>query len=138
MQSLQDMYMAELSNVQSKTLNPHLGTSVYKQSPKEQRKFDPNTQSHTYNMRQDNLFVTKVIAVLSQVPLVATYEKCLRAILAGVEEADLPLESYVYNLIHEVPLPPPGNSLRLSMVGRDIVCQRPGNSEWLSDLGRAK
>jgi len=82
-------------------------------------------------MRQDNLFVTKVIAVLSQVPLVTTFDRCLRALLDVVvnnpNDVELPLESYVYNLIYEVPLLPPGNSLRFSVGRQDIVCQRPGN-----------
>uniref|UniRef100_A0A3B3ZYJ4 DENN/MADD domain containing 5B n=1 Tax=Periophthalmus magnuspinnatus TaxID=409849 RepID=A0A3B3ZYJ4_9GOBI len=41
----------------------------------------------------------------------------------------LPLESYVYNLLYEVPLPAPGRSLRFQGVYEPIVCQRPGPAE---------
>ena len=81
-------------------------------------------------MRKDNLLVTKCIGFISQLPLVGLYERMLRALLETIllspDETDLPLESYVYNLIHEVPLPPPGTSLKLHITGKDITCQRPG------------
>ncbi|KAL0962627.1 hypothetical protein UPYG_G00342960 [Umbra pygmaea] len=40
-----------------------------------------------------------------------------------------PLESYVHNILYEVPLPPPGRSLKFHGVYEPIVCQRPGPGE---------
>ena len=125
--------MAELSSIQSKMRSPTSGPAIHKQSPKNEQGTHQVVLSpaQTYNMHQDTLFVTKVIAVLSQIPLVTAFERCLRALLDLVvnnpSEVDLPLESYVYNLIYEVPLLPPGNSLRFSVGRHDIICQRPGN-----------
>uniref|UniRef100_A0A665X0N0 DENN domain-containing protein 5B-like n=1 Tax=Echeneis naucrates TaxID=173247 RepID=A0A665X0N0_ECHNA len=41
----------------------------------------------------------------------------------------LPLESYVYNILYEVPLPAPGRTLKFHGVFEPIVCQRPGLGE---------
>lgn len=41
----------------------------------------------------------------------------------------LPLESYIHNILYEVPLPAPGRSLKFHGVYEPIVCQRPGLGE---------
>uniref|UniRef100_A0A4W6ET99 DENN/MADD domain containing 5B n=1 Tax=Lates calcarifer TaxID=8187 RepID=A0A4W6ET99_LATCA len=41
----------------------------------------------------------------------------------------LPLESYVHNILYEVPLPAPGRTLKFHGVYEPIVCQRPGLGE---------
>ncbi|KAH6924862.1 hypothetical protein HPB50_025760 [Hyalomma asiaticum] len=53
----------------------------------------------------------------------------LLSLVQGRDSPPLPLESYVYNLLYELPLPPPGRSLRLSYLYQDYVCQRPGTGE---------
>lgn len=42
--------------------------------------------------------------------------------------AQLPVESYVHWALYELPLPPPGRSLKLNTFDTDIVCQRPGKA----------
>ncbi|XP_067950634.1 DENN domain-containing protein 5B-like isoform X2 [Watersipora subatra] len=41
----------------------------------------------------------------------------------------LPLESYIYNLLYEVQLPPPARSSRLFVGKRNMSCYRPGGQE---------
>jgi len=44
----------------------------------------------------------------------------------------LSIESYVYNLLYEVPTPQPGRSVRFSCpLGDSVVIQRPGSIEEL-------
>ncbi|MGH0134292.1 UNVERIFIED_CONTAM: hypothetical protein FKN15_027075 [Acipenser sinensis] len=42
---------------------------------------------------------------------------------------DTLLESYIFNILYEVPLPPSGRSLKFSGVYGPIICQRPSTSE---------
>ena len=41
----------------------------------------------------------------------------------------LPLESYIYNILYEVPALPAGRSLSFNAITETIVCQRPANGE---------
>ncbi len=135
MQTLQNMHMAELSNAQSRTLYSRLGE--YEQSPKRSHKPNVKTIGRIYDCRRDTLYVTKAISVISTTPLIATFEKILHAILDTIrrdEPLELPLESYIYNLIYEVPLPPPGRSMKLFTANQVLVCQRP--SKYLIFLHR--
>ncbi len=121
------MHMAELSNAQSRTLYSRL--SEYEQSPKRSHKPDVKTIGRIYDCRRDTLFVTKCISVMSSMPLIATFERILAALLEATQRdapLDLPLESYVYNLLFEVPLPPPGRSMRVATINQTLICQRPG------------
>ena len=84
-------------------------------------------------MGRDALYVTKCICVIAQVQLMWTFEQLLRSLLAVVvsppsDGSKVSLESYVYNIINEVPLPPPGRSMKFSVPGGTIVCQRPGTT----------
>ena len=45
------------------------------------------------------------------------------------ESSSVSLESHVYNLLYEVPAPPPGRCVALSCVGRTHTCQRPTSHE---------
>ena len=135
MQMLQAMHIAELSNAQSRTLYSHLGDPVHQRSPKLAKRPGSLSCGRMYDMRQDVLYCTRTIAVISPLPLIATFERLLRALHrlavaeggAGGDGGEiLPLESYVYNIIYKVPLPPPGRSLKLTIPGGvNIVCQRP-------------
>ncbi|KAJ8402451.1 hypothetical protein AAFF_G00369400 [Aldrovandia affinis] len=53
----------------------------------------------------------------------------LHRAVAGPQPPPLPLESYIHNLLYEVPLPPPGRSLKFHGVYEPIACQRPGPGE---------
>ncbi len=135
MQTLQNMHMAELSNAQSRTLYSRL--EEYGQSPKRSHKPNVKTIGRIYDCRRDTLYVTKAISVISSTPLIATFEKVLHAILDTIrrdEPLELPLESYIYNLIYEVPLPPPGRSMKLFTANQVLVCQRPSKYSILNIL----
>ena len=126
------MHLAELSNTQSRTLYSHLSdnsVAVHKRSPKVHKRPDLSSTGRVFNIEKDTLYATKCICVLSQVPLVRTFERILVYIHTAVvseEEPEMALEAYIYNLLHEVPLPPPGRSLKFSVMGKTIVGQRPG------------
>ena len=127
MKTLQDMHMAELSNAQSQTLYSHLNTSVYKRSPRLQRN---KAADRVYDFNTDQLYVTKSMCLISVVPFVNAFERYLSwlfEIITRQMETDLPLESYIYNVIYEMPLPAPGRSLRIKCAGDAITCQRPGS-----------
>lgn len=82
-----------------------------------------------YDSTKDKLFATKCICMLTKLPVVGACESVLRSLYnlsAQNEPPPLPLESYVYWLLYEVPLPPPGRSLKLTMLNTDVICQRPG------------
>ncbi|KAJ8271496.1 hypothetical protein COCON_G00103550 [Conger conger] len=53
----------------------------------------------------------------------------LHRAVSSAQPPPLPLESYVYNILYEVPLPPAGRSLKFSGVYGPIVCQRPSTAE---------
>ena len=130
MQTLQEMHLAECSNAQSRTLYSHLGP-VYRRSPKLGHRVEASTVGRVYDMGRDALYVTKCICVISQLQLMWTFEQLLRSLVSVVtappsDGSGLSLESYVYNIINDVPMPPPGRSLKFTVPGGTIVCQRPG------------
>ena len=129
MQTLQAMHMAELSNTQSRTLYSHLGP-VYGRSPISERKSDLASSGLVYDEKKDVLYCTKCICVISRLPLVWSFSKLLQSlhdlVMAEETTTSLPLASYIYNMIHEVSMPGPGQSMRLITCKGSIVCQRPG------------
>uniref|UniRef100_A0A3B3ZXU3 UDENN domain-containing protein n=1 Tax=Periophthalmus magnuspinnatus TaxID=409849 RepID=A0A3B3ZXU3_9GOBI len=78
------------------------------------------------------LYVSKALCVIAPLPFMGACRSFLwqlhRAVMSETPPP-LPLESYVYNLLYEVPLPAPGRSLRFQGVYEPIVCQRPGPAE---------
>ena len=129
MQTLQAMHMAELSNAQSQTLYSHLSSSVYKRSPKLARKLDSKVVGTVYDMRKDTLFVTKCISVISYQPFITTFQRFLQIVyesVISITPPEVPIESYIYNIIYEIPRPQPGVSLKFQLAGQMLTCQRPG------------
>ncbi|XP_074642323.1 DENN domain-containing protein 5B-like isoform X3 [Tubulanus polymorphus] len=129
MQTLHAMHMAELSNDQSQTLYSHLGP-VYNRSPMRARR--EMSVDKMYDINKDTLYVTKCICVITQLPFVNACREFLSQLHSAITRRDpptLPLESYVFNVLYEVPLPPPGRSMRFSGYDRPIFCQRPGLTE---------
>lgn len=128
MQTLQAMHMAELSNTQSRTLYPHLSPAHSHGSPQHQSP-DKISTGKMYDQKKDTLYGTKCISIISRLPLVSTFEQFLQSLYDVVLEQDPPalaLTSYIYSIIHEVPVLPPGRSMRLAFPNQLIVCQRPG------------
>ncbi|XP_069084298.1 DENN domain-containing protein 5B isoform X2 [Pleurodeles waltl] len=94
-------------------------------------------QYNSYDISKDTLYVSKCICLITPLPFMQACRKFLSQLHKAVtsqQPPPLPLESYIHNILYEVPLPPPGRSLKLYGVYEPIVCQRPGLSELpLSD-----
>lgn len=86
----------------------------------------------SYDAARDTLYVSKALCMIVPMPFMHACKRFLaqmhRAVTAQ-QPPPLPLESYVHNVLYEVPLPPPGRSLKFHGVYEPIVCQRPGLSE---------
>ncbi|XP_029139906.1 DENN domain-containing protein 5B isoform X1 [Protobothrops mucrosquamatus] len=92
---------------------------------------------NSYDINRDTLYVSKCICVIAPLPFMQACKKFLIQLYKAVtsqQPPPLPLESYIHNILYEVPLPPPGRSLKFYGVYEPIVCQRPGPNELpLSD-----
>nr|CAB3237349.1 DENN domain-containing protein 5A-like [Phallusia mammillata] len=86
------------------------------------------------------IFVEKCIGLITQLGWVRTCEKVLttlyrmfvsEAALPSTSGTTLPMESYIYNLLYEVPLLTPGCSLKIACFGHDdpLIVQQPDSSE---------
>ncbi|KAM4749649.1 DENN domain-containing protein 5B isoform 2-T2 [Rhinophrynus dorsalis] len=92
---------------------------------------------NSYDIVKDTLYVSKCICLITPLPFMQSCKKFLTQLYKAVtapQPPPLPLESYIHNILYEVPLPPPGRSLKFYGVYEPIVCQRPGLIELpLSD-----
>ncbi|XP_036995650.2 DENN domain-containing protein 5B isoform X3 [Artibeus jamaicensis] len=92
---------------------------------------------NSYDISRDTLYVSKSICLITPLPFMQACKKFLIQLYKAVtsqQPPPLPLESYIHNILYEVPLPPPGRSLKFYGVYEPIICQRPGPSELpLSD-----
>ncbi|PAA49198.1 hypothetical protein BOX15_Mlig016023g1, partial [Macrostomum lignano] len=85
-----------------------------------------------YSETSDRLFAAKAVGLLTRAPLLHSLEHWLWDLLSAVRwprPPPLPLESYVYNLLFEVPLPPAGRSVAFRGVYRDLLAHSPGQHE---------
>ena len=67
-----------------------------------------------------------------QQPFVTAANAYLKELLRiGYNEIGMPLhtESYIYNILYEVPLPPAGRTLRFTCGGASITAQQPSVEE---------
>lgn len=86
----------------------------------------------SFDPARDTLYVSKALCVLTPLPFLQAARQFLSQLhqaVASHTAPPLPLESYIHNILYEVPLPPPGRSLRFHGVQGPIVCQRPGPGE---------
>lgn len=86
----------------------------------------------SYNASRDTLYVSKALCLLTPLPFLHASRHFLSQLhqaVASNSAPPLPLESYIHNILYEVPLPPPGRSLRFHGVQGPILCQRPGPGE---------
>uniref|UniRef100_A0A670JF20 DENN domain containing 5B n=1 Tax=Podarcis muralis TaxID=64176 RepID=A0A670JF20_PODMU len=92
---------------------------------------------NSYDINRDTLYVSKCICLIAPLPFMQACKKFLIQLYKAVtsqQPPPLPLESYIHNILYEVPLPPPGRSLKFYGVYEPIFCQRPGPNELpLSD-----
>ncbi|XP_078359146.1 DENN domain-containing protein 5B-like isoform X2 [Oculina patagonica] len=89
-----------------------------------------NTRS--FDVRKDTLLVSKSIGIIMPLPFISAGKAFLEQMYYAVQNEEnlpLPLESYIYNLLFEVPLPPPGKTMRFSCSELSVTCQRPSVNE---------
>ena len=90
------------------------------------------TNRRTFDVKKDTLLVSKSVCILMPLPFISAGRAFLDQIYNAAQSEEnlpLPLESYIYNLLFEVPLPPPGKTMRFSCYELNITCQRPGINE---------
>ncbi|XP_075870924.1 DENN domain-containing protein 5B-like isoform X2 [Nelusetta ayraudi] len=88
--------------------------------------------SGCFDPTRDTLFVSKALCLLTPLPFLQAARQFLSQLHQAVTShtpPPLPLESYIHNILYEVPLPPPGRSLKFHGVQGPILCQRPGPGE---------
>lgn len=86
----------------------------------------------SFDASRDTLYVSKALCLFTPLPFLHASRQFLSQLhqaVASHTPPPLPLESYIHNILYEVPLPPPGRSLRFHGVQGPIVCQRPGPGE---------
>ncbi|XP_029104175.1 DENN domain-containing protein 5A isoform X1 [Scleropages formosus] len=87
---------------------------------------------NSYDITRDTLYVSKCICLLAPMAFQQACRKVLEQLHQAITSSQpppLPLESYIFNVLYEVPLPPAGRSLKFSGVYSPVVCQRPSTSE---------
>ncbi|XP_061819963.1 DENN domain-containing protein 5A isoform X4 [Nerophis lumbriciformis] len=87
---------------------------------------------NSYDISRDTLYVSKCICLITPMAFAQACKKVLQQLYQAVTSPHpppLPLESYIYNILYEVPLTPSGRSLKFSGVYGPVVCQRPSTSE---------
>uniref|UniRef100_A0A672JKR4 DENN/MADD domain containing 5B n=1 Tax=Salarias fasciatus TaxID=181472 RepID=A0A672JKR4_SALFA len=86
----------------------------------------------SFDPARDTLYVSKALCLITPLPFLQASRQFLAQLHQAVTSQTappLPLESYIHNILYEVPLPPPGRSLRFHGVQGPIMCQRPGPGE---------
>ncbi|XP_078329219.1 DENN domain-containing protein 5A-like isoform X4 [Crassostrea virginica] len=125
MQTLQHMYRAQPDD----DLEEENQSSLQlRHSPKVTKRSSPRQSIKVFDSQTDTLFVTKCLCLITQYPFVTAQREYLRQLYEAIEKplkSHLPLECYVYNILLEVPLPPPGRSLKFYGVSRPVFTQRP-------------
>lgn len=140
MQTLHAMHEAELNIARSKSRmrsrSPVPNSLDSPPSSDDQLDFhfelQDDKESSTFNLKNDVLMVSKCVSIIMPLPFISACSEFLKHLYeAAVNEKllSLPLESYIYNLLFEVPLPPPGRTMRFKGINEDITCQRPGPNE---------
>ncbi|KAM8940379.1 DENN domain-containing protein 5A isoform 2-T2 [Pelodytes ibericus] len=87
---------------------------------------------NSYDISRDTLYVSKCVCLITPMSFMTACKKALEQLHQAVtspQPPPLPLESYIYNILYEVPLPPAGRSLKFSGVYGPIICQRPSTNE---------
>ena len=134
MQVLQDMYIAEmaLSSTKNRSRSVVPFKDVEQFNARRNNSKDGTHAMKLYSSEKHNLLVSKCLCLVMPLPLISAARTCLDKIYqGGLNEGDLSLtlECYVYNLIYEVPLPPPGRNMKFTCITEDVICQRPGLNE---------
>ena len=87
-----------------------------------------------YDFRKDTLYVSKCISIISQHSFVNTSSQILHSILKFISRSDYDihiLESFIYNLLYDIPLPSPGRSVRFWSLGSEAFISLPREPDEL-------
>ncbi|XP_033629874.1 DENN domain-containing protein 5B-like [Asterias rubens] len=111
--------------------------AVSLQSPKPRRKTTPvhipaQRKVVNFDPINDTIYVAKCICLIMQAPFIQPCRRLLEEFYNAIKSMaapPLPLESYIYNILYEVPALPAGRSLSFNAITETIVCQRPANGE---------
>ena len=112
-----------VGSVETLSYSDHLNTSTDLTNISNKRTFD---------IAKDTLLVLKSICIILPLPFISAGKVFLEQMYHAVQNEQnlpLPLESYIYNLLFEVPLPPAGKTMRFNCTELNITCQRPGINE---------
>ncbi|XP_047141375.1 DENN domain-containing protein 5B isoform X1 [Hydra vulgaris] len=99
------------------------------------RPFNKRLSSSFNSFKKDDeqLFVSKSICIIMKKPFVRLARHCLENILqVGLyeEKSSLCVESYIYNVLYEIPALPPGKTMRYtSLNGDPIIVRNPHLNE---------
>lgn len=138
MQTLYQMHNAEQTNATSSSSSSSssmdsLASSLDDgYSPTSSSSSSLSRAAGSYDSSRDTLYVSKALCLITPMPFMHACRRFLAQMHSAVIAATtppLPLESYVYNILYEVPLPAPGRSLKFHGIYEPIVCQRPGPGE---------
>lgn len=146
MQTLYQMHNAEHANPPSSSSSSSSSMDSLASSLDEADSPTSSTSSSRraggYDSSRDTLYVSKALCLITPMPFMHACRRFLSQLHRAVTAATappLPLESYVHNILYEVPLPAPGRSLKFHGVYEPIICQRPGLGELpLADFPLAK
>jgi hypothetical protein len=81
-----------------------------------------------YNMFKDKLYASKCICLISQYPFNKSFKQILNTLFDMVEQTDLlgiNLESHLYNIIYELPMPLSGKLMQFHVGCRSSVVRMP-------------
>lgn len=90
-----------------------------------------------YNILKDRLYASKCICIISQYPFNKAFQKILQTLYDMVEKTDLlgiNLESHLYNLIYEIPMPVSGQAVKFQVGCKPITVYMPDTSNEFSIL----
>lgn len=143
MDTLQAMHDAELAIAESRSrskspvfMNTNstglAETSSYSEHLNTSSDMINTSKRKSFDLGKDTLLVSKSICIIMPLPFISAGKGFLEQMYYAVQnEENLPLslESYIYNLLFEVPLPPAGKTMRFNSCELSITCQRPGVNE---------
>lgn len=143
MQTLQSMYITELSSSQGGSLRR--SDPVSRSLPRHFRLSDDdgrssNSAASFYDIQKDTLYVTKSLTLICQFAYAHVAEVFLTNLYKCLPRTPgarlLSLESYVYNILYDVKIPEYGKSIRIhlppdhpGLTPISIIIQRPKNTE---------
>lgn len=132
MQTLYQMHSLEHTAAASSASSSSSSMDSLASSSDEADSPTSSSSANSYDSSRDTLYVSKALCLITPMPFMHACRRFLAQLHRAVTAAcapPLPLESYVHNILYEVPLPAPGRSLKFHCVYEPIVCQRPGVGE---------